>query len=100
MRSKPHKKDCKSKESVSTEKKRVELLEQTEKLVNNWEALKQRGIDVETQQKTLGFSRATYYRKRKLLQDLRDGIMPPSKRPKHVRMACWTASQEDLAQIP
>ncbi|GHU16967.1 hypothetical protein FACS189472_03190 [Alphaproteobacteria bacterium] len=74
MRSKPHKKDCKSKEDVSTEKKRVELLEQTEKLVTDWETLKKQGVDAKILQKTLGFSLATYYRKRKLLQDLRDGI--------------------------
>ncbi|GHT99864.1 hypothetical protein FACS1894126_6170 [Alphaproteobacteria bacterium] len=83
-------------ETVSTEKKCAELLEQTEKLVNDWETLKKQGVDVKILQKTLGFSRATYYRKRKLLQDLRDGIEPPSKRPKHVRMACWTVPQEVL----
>ncbi|GHT94874.1 hypothetical protein FACS1894122_11920 [Alphaproteobacteria bacterium] len=96
MRSKPHKKDCKTKESVSTEKKRAELIERTEKFLSDWESLKQRGIDVKTLQKTLGFSRATYYRKRKLLQDLRNGIEPPSKRPKNIRRACWTEAQEGL----
>jgi hypothetical protein len=96
MRSKSHKKDCKSQEEASTEKKLAELIEQTQKLVNDWDTLKNQGVDVETLQKTLGFSRATYYRKRKLLQNLLMGIMPPSKRPKNIRRACWTEAQEAL----
>ncbi|MDR3186869.1 MAG: hypothetical protein LBT63_00330, partial [Holosporaceae bacterium] len=41
-------------------------------------------------------SRATYFRRKKILQELNRGIAPPSKRPKKVRKPLWTRADVDL----
>ncbi|MDR2782107.1 MAG: hypothetical protein LBB21_06700 [Holosporaceae bacterium] len=41
-------------------------------------------------------SRATYFRRKKVLKDLSKGIAPPSKRPKRVRQPMWTRADRDL----
>jgi transposase InsO family protein len=41
-------------------------------------------------------SRATYFRRKKILNDLNKGIAPPSKRPKKVRQPLWTKADSDL----
>jgi predicted transcriptional regulator len=64
-----------------------------EKVVRNWKALSESGSDVKAIQSALGISRATYYRKKKVLRNLAKGIFPQSKRPRNVRKPCWTESE-------
>jgi transposase len=100
MRQKAHEGSCKTNSEISTEKKidrrQIELINATKKVIESWEALKQEGVDVATIPKTLGISRATYYRRRKMYAGMMRGVWPPSKRPKHPRSVCWTAVQVEL----
>lgn len=57
--------------------------------VHRWEKLAEEGVSKETAQEILGFSRATYYRMKKILKDLEKGISPPSKRPKKLNKPRW-----------
>lgn len=41
-------------------------------------------------------SRATYFRRKKILKDLNKGIAPPSKRPKKLRQPQWQSADRDL----
>ncbi|MDR0632000.1 MAG: hypothetical protein LBF54_02055 [Holosporaceae bacterium] len=41
-------------------------------------------------------SRATYFRRRKIMKDLEKGIAPPSKRPKRVRQPLWESQYRDI----
>jgi predicted transcriptional regulator len=82
--------------NLSTEEILISLIEQTEKVVRGWEALSESGSDVKAIQSALGVSRATYYRKKKVLWNLDRGIFPPSKRPRTVRKPCWTDSDAQL----
>jgi transposase InsO family protein len=41
-------------------------------------------------------SRATYFRRKKILKDLNKGIAPPSKRPKKLRQPLWQSADSDL----
>ena len=60
-----------------------------ENKVGKWEKLASEGVSHKTAQEILSFSRATYYRMRKILKDLEKGIAPPSKRPKKLNKPRW-----------
>lgn len=66
------------------------------KKVRDWEKLALEGITLETAQAIVGFSRATYYRMKKNLKNLEDGISPPSKKPKKVNKPRWGEAQLQL----
>jgi hypothetical protein len=52
-------------------------------IVANWESFKKAGTDVDKMLKFTGYSRATFYRAKKILSDLNKGIVPSSKAPKN-----------------
>lgn len=64
--------------------------------VQRWKKLRSEGVSIETAQEILGFSRATYYRTKKILKDLEKGISPPSKRPKKVNKPRWGEAELQL----
>ena len=51
--------------------------------VRHWEALRAEGVCVAKCAAFVGISRATYYRHKRILKNLAQGIIPPSKAPKH-----------------
>lgn len=67
-----------------------------EEKVRRWETLISEGVSIETAQEFLGFSRATYYRMKRILKDLEKGIVPPSKRPKKVNKPRWGEAELQL----
>jgi putative transposase len=69
---------------------------QYQEKVNRWEALAHEGVDQRIAQEILGFSRPTYYRMKKNLNNLDQGIAPPSKRPKSVNKRRWGEPQLQL----
>src|ERR1700685_4020986 len=64
--------------------------------VYRWETLASEGVRVKTAKEILGFSRATYYRMKKILKDLEKGISPPSKRPKTLNKPRWSKAELHL----
>lgn len=64
--------------------------------VHRWEMLASEDASIETAQEILGFSRATYYRMKRILRDLEKGISPPSKRPKKVNKPRWGEAELQL----
>ncbi|CAO5682094.1 MAG: hypothetical protein HEEMFOPI_01587 [Holosporales bacterium] len=56
-----------------------------EDLVKKYQLLRDEDIDHKTCYILSGISRATFYRYKKILEDLKKGIKPSSKKPKHVR---------------
>jgi putative transposase len=64
--------------------------------VHRWETLSKEGVKKEIIQEILGFSRATYYRMKKILKDLEKGITPPSKRPKKLNKPRWGEAELQL----
>lgn len=69
---------------------------QYQEKVNRWEALSREGVEQQIAQEILGFSRPTYYRMKKNLDNLEKGITPPSKRPKKVNKRRWGEAQLQL----
>lgn len=63
---------------------------------HRWEVLASEGVSTETAQEILGFSRATYYRIKKILRNLEKGISPPSKRPKKLNKPWWGEAELQL----
>ncbi len=63
------------------------------KSVDNWGLLKSFGNGDELCQRFSGISRSTYFRRKKILNDLNKGIIPPSKRPKKVNEPRWRESE-------
>ena len=61
-----------------------------------WEILILEGVREKVAQQILGFSRATYYRMKKILKDLEKGISPPSKRPKKLNKPRWGEAELQL----
>lgn len=57
--------------------------------VYQWRSLKAEGVSDDKCQQFVGISRASYYRYRQVLRNLKRGITPPSKRPKHVNKPHW-----------
>lgn len=64
--------------------------------VHRWEALILEGVRIKVAQQTLGFSRSTYYRMKRILRDLEKGISPPSKRPKKLNKPRWGEAELQL----
>lgn len=60
-----------------------------EDLVKKYQLLRDEDIDHKTCYILSGISRATFYRYKKILEDLKNGILPPSKKPKQVRKKNW-----------
>jgi hypothetical protein len=69
---------------------------QYEKKVHLWNKLKAGKVSDPTCQEVSGFSRASYYRSKRVLRDLERGILPPSKRPKHVNKPKWGEIEKQL----
>lgn len=67
-----------------------------ENKVHKWEKLISEGVSYKIAQEILGFSRATYYRTKKILKDLEKGIAPPSKRPKKLNKPRWGEAERQL----
>jgi transposase len=63
-------------------------------IVEYWEYYKRRGVPQDVIQEIVGYSRATYYRARKLLADLKQGKLPPSKAPKKRNKPQWGESEK------
>jgi len=64
--------------------------------VQLWEKLSIEGVSLKLKQEIVGVSRATYYRHKKILKNLRKGFIPPSKRPKSLNKPRWTESHKQL----
>lgn len=64
--------------------------------VNLWKKLRSEGVSLKTLQEVSGISKATYYRRKKILQDIQKGIQPPSKRPKKLNKPRWGESESQL----
>jgi hypothetical protein len=64
--------------------------------VYRWEEAKKSGAFQGLCQKYAGISRATYYRRKKILQDLEKGVFPPSKRPRSVNKPRWCEADKEL----
>lgn len=64
--------------------------------VQLWEKLAAESISFKLLQETVGISRATYYRHRKILHRLEKGITPPSKKPHRLNKPRWGESHKQL----
>jgi putative transposase len=67
-----------------------------EEKVGKWEKLISEGVSHITAKEILGFSRATYYRMKKILKNLEKGIAPPSKRPRKLNTPRWGEAELQL----
>lgn len=67
-----------------------------EDFVKKYQLLKDEGNDNKTCYALSGISRATFYRYKKILDDLKLGIHPPSKKPKHLRKREWGEAEIQL----
>lgn len=65
-------------------------------IVQCWDQLKQANTDVKCIPDLVGYSRATYYRAKKVLRDLDLGILPPTKRPRQTNQPRWNKKESDL----
>ena len=64
--------------------------------VDKWNEARSNGATQALAAKYAGISRATYFRRKKILKSLDKGITPPSKRPKSTRKPCWGEAQKQL----
>jgi len=64
--------------------------------VQLWEKLAAENVSFKLLQETVGISRATYYRHRKILHRLEKGITPPSKKPHRLNKPRWGESHKQL----
>ncbi len=64
--------------------------------VKLWEKLKDDGASEALCRELSGLSRATYYRHKKILDDLKKGISPPTKRPKTLNKPKWGEAEMQL----
>ncbi len=55
-----------------------------QKRVETWDKLKSEGVTDKLAQEIVGISRATYFRHKKILEDLKHCKLPPSKKPKNM----------------
>lgn len=68
-----------------------------EEPVLKWQKLKSEGVSDKLCQEFVGISRASYYRSKKVLENLKDKkILPPSKRPHRVNKPLWGESEKQL----
>lgn len=79
-----------SQEKLETHRKKYETQ------VKHWEKLKSEDVSNRTCQEIIGISRATYYRYKRRLRELAQGILPSSKRPKTFRKPQWGESEKQL----
>ncbi len=70
--------------------------QQYEGKVQRWESLKAEGVCDQKCQQFSGISRSTYYRYKRVLNKLKQGITPPSKRPKSVNKPLWGEAEKQL----
>lgn len=64
--------------------------------VKSWEKLKKEGVSDEVAAEFSAMSRATYFRRKRRLKELREGMIPPSKKPKRVRQSTFPDSVAQL----
>ena len=64
--------------------------------VNLWERLKEEGVSKSLIQNLSGISRASYYRHKKVLDKLDEGILPPSKKPNKLNKPNWGEAAKQL----
>lgn len=61
-----------------------------------WEKLGSEGVSLKLKQEITRISRATYYRHKKMLRLLSNGILPPSKKPRRLNKPNWGEAQIQL----
>ena len=64
--------------------------------VRHWEALRAEGVSVAKCAEFVGISRSSYYRYKRILKDLEQGIAPPSKAPKRRNKSQWGEAEKQL----
>ena len=64
--------------------------------IRRWQSLKAEGVCDQKCQQFSGISRSTYYRYKRVLDDLKRGISPPSKRPKTINKPRWSEAEKQL----
>ena len=64
--------------------------------VDKWREAKENGGNQDFCKKYSGISRSTYFRRKKILTKLAQGITPPTKRPQHVNKPRWGEAQKQL----
>jgi putative transposase len=64
--------------------------------VQFWEKLASEKVSLKLRQEIVGISPATYYRHKKILKDLDQGIVPPSKKPKQLNQPKWGEAEKQL----
>ena len=69
---------------------------QYEDTVRQWEALRAEGVSPAKCAEFVGISRSSYYRYKRVLKDLAQGIAPPSKAPKRRNKSQWGEAEEQL----
>ena len=62
----------------------------------HWNALRAEGVSLTKCAEFVGISRATYYRHKRILKDLAQAILPPSKAPKHRNKTQWGEAEKQL----
>ena len=67
-----------------------------EEPVLNWNKLKSEGVSNKLAAEFCGISRATYFRHRRVLLNLRENVYPPSKAPKRKRQSGFAESVQQL----
>ena len=64
--------------------------------VKLWEKLSSENVSLQLLQEIVGISRSTYYRHKKILNNLEKGLAPPSKKPKNLNKPRWTELHKQL----
>lgn len=67
-----------------------------EDTVRQWEALRAEGVCLAKCAEFVGISRSSYYRYKRVLKDLAQGIAPPSKAPKRRNKSQWGEAEKQL----
>lgn len=67
-----------------------------QKSVAQWKKLKTEGVSDALAQDITGISRATFYRRSKTLERIKQGLLPPSKRPKTFKKPSWGEADKQL----
>lgn len=79
-----------------SQEKLEEFRKKYEPDVKRWELLRAQEMTYKVCQDATGICRATYYRYKKRLKDLSNGILPPSRRPKNLRKPRWGQPEMQL----
>jgi putative transposase len=64
--------------------------------VRQWDDLRTEGVSLSKCAEFVGISRATYYRHKRILKDLAQAIIPPSKAPKRCNKPQWGEAEKQL----